>query len=133
MADDQSGEQRMKLLKALAIAGIALSVGMSSPPAAGQSQTKAPAPKTHRIVIQVSQNDPAVMNMALNNAENLAKYYNEKGEKYEIEFVAYGAGLAMVRSDTSPVKDRLMAIATNTKNIKFAGCGNTLANQSKQE
>lgn len=123
----------MKLFKALAIAGIGLSVAMSSLPASGQSQSRAPAPKMHRIVIQVSQNDPAVMNMALNNAENLAKYYNEKGEKYEIEFVAYGAGLAMVRSDTSPVKDRLMAIAANTKNIKFAGCGNTLANQSKQE
>lgn len=123
----------MKLLNAIAIAGIGLLVIAFSSQAVGQSQSKAPAPKVHRIVIQVSQNDPAVMNMALNNAENLAKHYSEKGEKYDIEFVAYGAGLSMMRSDTSPVKDRLAAIATQTRNITFAGCGNTLANQSKQE
>ena len=83
--------------------------------------------KTHRVVIQVTQNDPAVMNMALNNGENLAKYYQDKGEKIEIEFVAYGAGLNMVRSDTSPVKERLAAISSNMKNVTFTGCGNTLA------
>jgi intracellular sulfur oxidation DsrE/DsrF family protein len=89
--------------------------------------------KTHRVVIQVTQNDPAVINMALNNAENLVKFYKDKDEEIEIEFVAYGAGLSMMRSDTSPVKERLAAISRNLKNITFTGCGNTLANQSKQE
>ena len=89
--------------------------------------------KTHRVVIQVSQSDPAVMNLALNNAENLVNYYKDKGEKIEIEFVAYGAGLSMMRSDTSPVKDRLATMAASMKNVTFTGCGNTLANQSKQE
>ena len=88
---------------------------------------------THRVVIQVTQNDPAIMNMALNNAENLVKYYKEKGEPLQIELVAYGAGLAMMRNDTSPVKDRLAAITGSTKNIVFTGCGNTLTAQSKQE
>ena len=81
----------------------------------------------------MTQNDPAVMNMALNNAENLIKYYQDKGEKIEIEFVAYGAGLNMMRADTSPVKDRLAAIGGGMKNVTFSGCGNTLANQSKLE
>jgi intracellular sulfur oxidation DsrE/DsrF family protein len=39
----------------------------------------------------------------------------------------------MMRSDTSPVKERLTAMAANMKNVTFIGCGNTLANQSKQE
>ena len=51
------------------------------------------------------------MNMALNNAENLVTFYKDKGEKIDVEFVAYGAGLSMVRSDTSPVKERLTAIS----------------------
>ena len=89
--------------------------------------------KPHRIVIQVTQNDPAVMNMALNNAENLAKFYKEKGEPAQIEFVAYGAGLNMVRRDTSPVKERLLAMTGTMKNVSFAGCGNTMATQAKQE
>jgi uncharacterized protein len=100
-------------------------------PASGEAQTKAKA--THRVVVQVSQNDPQVMNVALNNVENLVKYYEEKGEKVEVEFVAYGPGLNMVRSDTSPVKDRLAAINGHMKNVTFSGCGNTLGAQSMQE
>lgn len=107
---------------------------------ATQAQTKVPSGQTnttvsgiHRVVIQVTQNDPAVMNMALNNAENLDSFYKDKGEKVLIELVAYGAGLNMVRSDTSPVKDRLAAIGRSMKNVTFTGCGNTLAAQSKQE
>src|ERR1700712_660701 len=102
----------------------------TSPKPAPQSSTWN---KPHRIVIQVTQNDPAVMNMALNNGENLAKFYKDKGEPTEIEFVAYGAGLNMVRSDTSPVKERLLAMTGAMKNVSFAGCGNTMATQSKQE
>jgi intracellular sulfur oxidation DsrE/DsrF family protein len=96
-------------------------------------QTRSSRPNTHQVVIQVTQNDPALMTMALNNAENLAKYYKDKGEKVEIEFVAYGAGLHIFREDTSPVKDRLATIAKGSKDIAFSACGNTLAGQSRME
>lgn len=129
----------MYLLRAATIAGACLAIALALP-AASQAQTKAATSaahstwnKIHRVVIQVTQNDPAVMNMALNNAENLVKFYQDKGEKIEIEFVAYGAGLNMMRSDTSPVKERLAEISSSMKNVTFTGCGNTLANQSKQE
>jgi uncharacterized protein len=88
--------------------------------------------KLHRVIVQVTQNDPAVMTMALNNVENLVSYFRDKGEKIEIEVVAYGAGLTMMRSDTSPVKDRLAALGGN-KSITFSGCGNTLGKQSASE
>jgi uncharacterized protein len=85
----------------------------------------------HHVVIQVTQNDPAVMNMALNNAENLIKYYRDKGEQIDIELVAYGPGLHMLRSDTSPVKGRLAVLAMD--DITFSACGNTLNAQARQE
>jgi len=85
------------------------------------------------VVVQVSQNDPQLMNVALNNVENLVKYYEEKGERVQVEFVAYGPGLNMVRSDTSPVKDRLTAINGRMKNVTFSACDNTLGAQSMQE
>ncbi len=97
------------------------------------SQSRLDQSKTHHVVIQVTQNDPALMAMALNNAENLAKLYKDKGEKIDIEFVAYGPGLHMFRNDTSPVKERLAAIAGSSKDITFSGCGNTLAGQSRME
>jgi intracellular sulfur oxidation DsrE/DsrF family protein len=64
--------------------------------------------KVHHVVIQIDQDDPAVMNLALNNADNMKKFYEDKGEKVEIEFVAFGAGLAMMRSDKSPVKKQVL-------------------------
>ena len=67
--------------------------------------------------------------MALNNAENLMLYFQEKGEPLEIEVVAYGAGLSMMRDDTSPVKDWLTALS-GKKGVTFSGCGNTLGKQS---
>jgi uncharacterized protein len=131
------GDHQMTSPRITFAAAGALIVLLGSPSmASAQTPPAAEAPmsrKSHFVVIQVTQNDPAVMTMALNNAENLAKYYKDKGEQVEIEFVAYGAGLAMMRDDTSPVKERLAAISGNMKNITFSGCDNTRANQSRME
>lgn len=35
--------------------------------------------QSHRLVIQVDVNDPAVMNLALNNVSNVAQHYSEIG------------------------------------------------------
>jgi intracellular sulfur oxidation DsrE/DsrF family protein len=101
--------------------------------ATGAVAAKPAAPKVHRVVIQVTQNDPALMNIALNNAENLSNYYQQKGERVQMELVAYGPGLHMLRSDTSPVRDRIKSFAEKNKQVTFSGCGNTLNAQSKQE
>jgi intracellular sulfur oxidation DsrE/DsrF family protein len=106
------------------------SVAEKTNAAAGMSETPFVKPP-HHVVIQVTQNDPAVMNMVLNNAENLTKYYGDKGEQIEIELVAYGPGLHMLRSDTSPVKGRLAVLAM--ENVTFSACGNTMNAQAKQE
>ncbi|HUB16714.1 MAG TPA: hypothetical protein VMB34_32570 [Acetobacteraceae bacterium] len=94
----------------------------SAPPAvAASNQTM-----RHRVVIQISEDDPKTMNVALNNAENLTDYYQSQGDQVRIEFVAYGPGLAMMRSDISPVKAKLEQLSGTMKNIAFSGCGNTL-------
>lgn len=67
--------------------------------------------KPHRVAIQVDQNDPAVMNLALNNAANIIEYYKAKNEDVQVEVVTFGPGLHMLRTDSSPVKDRIKQIA----------------------
>lgn len=89
--------------------------------------------KTHYLAIHVDDNDKAKMNIALNNAANVTKYYEEKGEKVEIEIVAYGPGLHMYRTDTSPVKTRIAAMSLEHENLKFSACGNTLDGMTKKE
>jgi intracellular sulfur oxidation DsrE/DsrF family protein len=72
------------------------------------------------------------MNLALNNAENVIKYYKSKGQEVEIRIVAYGPGLHMFRSDTSPVKARIERMSLALDNITFAACGNTKAKMMKK-
>jgi len=88
---------------------------------------------THKVAIQVNQNDKAVMDLALNNAKNVIDYYKEKGETVAVEIVTYGPGLHMLRADTSPVKDRIAPMSLENPNLAFIACGNTQANQAKAE
>ena len=97
-----------------------------------KSNKTAPA-ATHKVAIQVNQNDKAVMDLALNNARNVLEYYKAKGETVAIEIVTYGPGLHMLRADTSPVKERIAPMSLENSNLAFIACGNTQANQSKAE
>ncbi len=82
--------------------------------------------QTHHVAIHVDQNDPQVMNMALNNAQNVASYYASQGDEVVIEMVAYGPGLNMPVAGQSPVADRISAMSLELDNLSFAACGNTL-------
>jgi intracellular sulfur oxidation DsrE/DsrF family protein len=91
--------------------------------------------KSHRVSIQVDQNDPQVMNLALNNATNVIEYYRGKNEDVEVDIVTYGPGLHMLRDDTSPVRDRikrLKELAFPGK-IQFSACNNTKQGMEKAE
>jgi len=112
-----------RTLRALAVAVALL--------AAGTALAPANAGDKHWLAIHVDENDPKRMNLALNNAANVSKYYESKGEEVTIEIVAYGPGLHMFRADTSPVKDRLSAMSMEYPNMSFAACGNTHAKMSQ--
>jgi uncharacterized protein len=96
-------------------------------------QAAAADAKVHRLAIHVDQKDPAVMNLALNNARNVYEHYNERGEEVAIEIVAYNQGLHMLRDDTSPVKDKIAALRAKVKNVTFAACNNTKHAMEKAE
>ncbi len=111
-----------------------LFLGFAAAPFAA-STVRAEAAKPHRVVVQVDQNDPAVMNLALNNTRNLLDYYRDKNEDIEIEVVAYGPGLHMLREDTSPVKDRIKELADVSfpSKVMFSACNNTKKAMEERE
>ncbi len=115
---------RRLVTAAAVVAGFGLAAG-------GQAADK----KEHRVVFQVDQNDPAVMNLTLNNVANLMEYYHDKGEQAQIEVVAYGPGLNMFRDDKSPVKDRIARMKSGAfpSNVAFSACGNTKKGMEKAE
>ena len=89
--------------------------------------------KAHRLALQISDNSPEKMNAVLNVAANVSRYYADKGEEVEIEIVAFNAGLHMLRSDTSPVKERIVNFRKSMTNVAFKACGNTMAAMERNE
>ncbi|MGY3438547.1 MULTISPECIES: DsrE family protein [unclassified Marinovum] len=80
---------------------------------------------THRVAFHVDENDPQLMNMALNNVANVTSYYESIGDTVIVELVAYGPGLNMFVAGKSPVEDRISAMSLQYENLSFAACGNT--------
>ena len=107
-------------------AGLAGAAALSAPflIAAHAQGTGATDQKRSKIVIQVSDNDPAKWNLALNNAKNLQD--DVGAANVDIAIVAYGPGIGMLKLE-SPTGAR---IADAMKaNVRVVACENTMRGQ----
>jgi len=91
------------------------------------------ADKVHHLALQISDESPEKMTTVLNNAANVARYYSEKGEEVEIRIVAFNAGVNMMRTDKSPVLERLKSVTESLPNLTLEVCGNTLDGMAHRE
>lgn len=91
------------------------------------------AMEKHKLALQISDDDPAKMNAVLNVAANVSKYYSDKGDEVEIQIVAFNAGLNMLRTDKSPVLERLKSFKQGMQNVSFDACENTLESMARKE
>jgi intracellular sulfur oxidation DsrE/DsrF family protein len=96
-------------------------------------QARAEGKQPHRLVFHVTENDSDKMAMVLNNIANAEQFYSARGEVIEIEVVAIGPGLNMLREDTSPVKARVKALAESSPHVTFSACENTRQGMKKRE
>ena len=107
-------------------AAVAGSIAMTTPflIAAGAQTASGAGQKRHRIVIQVSDNDPAKWNLVLNNAKNLQD--DVGAANVDIEIVAYGPGIGMLKLE-SPAASRV--VDAMKANVKVIACENTMISQ----
>ena len=77
----------------------------------------------HKVVIQVSDNDPKKWNLALNNAKNVQEDYGK--DKVLVEIVAYGPGIPMIKMDSEAGVRISEAISSG---VKVVACENTMRN-----
>lgn len=119
------------ILRRLSAGALLLAV-LTGPPLAA-SPAAAAADSVNKLAVHVDSDDPATMKLALNNIENVYKYFNAKDEPVEIELVAYGPGLTMLREDTSPVKDRLGIMAVEIPGLTLSACENTKQAMERKE
>jgi hypothetical protein len=77
-----------------------------------------------RIVFQVSDNNEATWNQAMNNAANVRKTLG--ADKVAVEIVVFGQGIGMTKFD-SPVADRVAK--TVAGGVDIVVCENTMTAQ----
>ncbi len=77
-----------------------------------------------RVVFQVSDADPAKWNLALNNIKNVQTDLGAANT--EVEIVAYGPGIGMLKADATIANRVIDAMAAG---VKVVACENTMTNQ----
>jgi intracellular sulfur oxidation DsrE/DsrF family protein len=97
--------------------------------AQAQSPLQTPAPQTGqpvktKVVMQVSDSDSGKWTLALANARNLQKSLGPAN--VDIEIVAYGPGIGMVKADSSAAANVREAVASG---MAINACENTMAAQ----
>jgi len=86
-----------------------------------------------QIVMHVNFRDDERYGFVLNNVENICDYYRERGNALELRVVCHGPGLHLLRSDTSPVRERLLKICAERAELGLYACGNTLERMTRAE
>jgi uncharacterized protein len=97
-----------------------LGLGAAAVPVLAQQKKGA---AKQRVVFQVSDNDPARWQLALNNARNVQADLGR--DNAQIEIVAYGPGLNMLKAE-SKVAGGLAAALDNS--VGLIACENTMHN-----
>ena len=100
---------------------LAATLAFATVPAASAAD---PGAGKQRMVMQVSDGDPARWNLALNNLKNVQKELG-KGN-VDLEVVAYGPGISMLKMD-SPVGNRIAEAMKG--GIRVVACENTMHGQ----
>ena len=100
------------------VAVITLTLAMA---AAAQAPQASVRPK---VVLQMSEADPAKWSLALNNAKNIQTDLG--AANVDVELVAYGPGIGMLKAD-SVVGNRIDEALTS--GVKVLACENTMRNQ----
>jgi len=75
----------------------------------------------HRIVLQLSDNDPRKQGLVISVANNLLKFYDP--DKVAIEVVTFGPGIDLLRPDNS---NRKLVESLVAQGVRFDVCLNTV-------
>lgn len=105
---------------------LAAALPVAAEPAAAPAAAQAAKPM--RVVVQISESEPKVWNLALNNANNAQK--DVGAANIEIEVVAFGPGLGMLRDDSLVANRVQEALAAG---VHFVACRNTMQAQHLTE
>lgn len=79
-----------------------------------------------QFIVQVGSSDPVRLKNALDETENLLESSRRNGRSLQVEIIANGSGVDLLRADTSPFAQRIGAMKKEYPNLDFLACGQTL-------
>lgn len=115
----------MKLKKLVELSSLLLVLSAFIVPGTVTAQEEKPF-ADHKIVLQISDMDPAKQTLVLNVAGNILKAYGP--DQVDVEIVAFSAGLRLLFEGNSN-SGRIDGLVNS--GVRFFACQNTITNMSK--
>jgi intracellular sulfur oxidation DsrE/DsrF family protein len=111
------------VVRALCAASMAtmMAATVSSPARAEQAPLPDKPFAEHRIVLQLSDNDPKKQRLVISVANNLLKFYDP--DKVAIEVVTFGPGIDLLRPENG---NRKLVESLVAQGVRFDVCQNTV-------
>lgn len=88
--------------------------------------------RSGNIIVHVSNSNPVRLKTALDETENLLKSYRRENRRVNVEIIANGGGLDLLRSDVSPFGKRIALMKAKYPNLDFLACRQTINKLQKQ-
>ncbi len=79
-----------------------------------------------RVILHLASENSARMKHLLDKAESILASHADAGRGVQLEVVANGGGLNLLRADTSPERARIQALQQRYANVTFLACRKTL-------
>ena len=86
---------------------------------------------TWHVMLHVSNNDPRRFNILLNETEYLLKTHKKNHQPIEIELLANGKGINLLKDKGSVLTEKLEQLTDKYPNLILSACGQTLARLEK--
>ncbi len=115
----------IKVAALSALLAIVPALALPTPAVAKETVLADPKPgfdNPRRIMLQLTSDDPKVINNILYNAVNLQKFYGQ--DNVQVAVVAFGPGMEALYARSSPVRERVESLLQY--GVEFIGCGNTM-------
>jgi len=82
--------------------------------------------ESQKIIVHVGSPNPVRLKTALDETESLLDSSRRSGRKLQIEIVANGGGVDLLRADVSPYAQRIGLMQEKYPNLGFIACGQTI-------
>ena len=105
----------------------ALAGWMSYPQLSGQYGDVVASAAQHqsdKIIVHISQSDPAQFSNTLAYTEKFLEAHKNSGD--QIDVVAHASGLNLMRADVSPLKQQIVALMDKYDNVHFIACAGAI-------